>query len=137
MALKIQPKSRWRLPGGLPWSWTKPYFTGVVTNRFYINALTKSNCSTLWIRSVWKWYPTDTEASRIIEESPFLCFMELSEISLTASSMRGISAGEEKSCAGLKESRFTVWIVLRGVALYSFVSLSVDCGKKTVMWCAL
>ena len=84
---------------------------------FYINALTKSNCSTLWIRSVWKWYPTDTEASRIIEESPFLCFMELSEISLTASSMRGISAGEEKSCAGLKESRFTVWIVLRGVAL--------------------
>ena len=101
----------------------------------YINALTKSNCSTLCMRSVWKWYPTDTEASRIIEESPFLCFMELSEISLTASSMRGISAGEEKSCAGLKESRFTVWIVLRGVALYSFVSLSVDCGKKTVMRC--
>ena len=105
---------------------------------FYINALTKSNCSTLCIRSVWKWYPTDTEASRIDEESPFLCFMELSEISLTASSMmRGISAGEEKSCAGLKESRFTVWIVLRGVALYSFVSLSVDCGKKTFMRCAL
>ena len=109
---------------------------GLLQIVLYISALTKSNCSTLCIRSVWKWYPTDTEASRINEESPFLCFMELSEICWTASSMRGISAGEEKSCAGLKGSRFTVWIVLRGVALYSFVSLSVDCGKKTVMWCA-